>query len=198
MLDHNNQIEWFAVHTRHQHERTVSSVLEIKNFRTFLPTYRETRRWSDRQKAVSVALFPGYLFVNDARNRRLEILSAPGVSGIVSVQGVPAAIAHEEMEAVMRMTVSAENLRPHPFLKYGDLVEVIAGPLSGVRGALVEEKDGCRLVISIQMLGRSAAVTIDRPSVVAVSRHAGRSGKQENAQFNITETPAPGNRCRPT
>jgi transcription antitermination factor NusG len=197
MLDHNNQVEWFAVHTRHQHERTVSSVLGMKKFQTFLPTYRETRRWSDRRKAVSVPLFPGYLFVNDARTRRMEILSAPGVSGIVSVQGVPAVIPHEEMEAVMRMTACAENLRRHPFLKHGDLVEVIAGPLSGVRGALVLEKDECRLVISIQMLGRSAAVTIERTYVVAVSRNAELARKPETAQLDITKTPTPGYISRP-
>lgn len=158
--------DWFAVHTRYQHERFVESALAGKGFRTFLPTYKETRSWGDRRKVISSPLFPGYMFVSDARERKLDILTVPGACDIVSIQGIPAAIPQEEMETVMKVAACAEGLRPYPFLKQGDLVKVVSGPLAGIDGVLVKEKGGCWLVISIQLMGRSAAVAVDRDSIV--------------------------------
>lgn len=176
--------EWFAVHTRYQHERAVSSVLKAKGFQSFLPMYREVRCWADRKKVVWLPLFPGYLFVGDACARRIEILSVPGVCAIVSFQGVPAAIPGEEIEAVQRIIACPENLRPHPFLKNGDRVKVVAGPLAGVQGVMVEEKDEYHLVISIQIPGRSAAVAMDRFCVVPVSPTALVSREPEITRFD--------------
>lgn len=158
--------EWFAIHTRYQHERIVESGLAGKGFRTFLPTYKEIRSWGDRRKVISTPLFPGYMFASDARERRLDILTVPGACGVVSIQGIPAPIPQEDMETVMKVAACAESLRPHPFLRRGDMVKVISGPLSGIDGVLVKEKGGCWVVISIQLLGRSAAVAVDRRSVV--------------------------------
>jgi len=183
--------EWFAIHTRYQHERSVLSFLEAKGFRTFFPTYKEVRRWGDRKKVISLPLFPGYLFADDARARRIEILSAPGACAIVSFRGVPAAIPHEEMEALQRAAACAGNLRPYPYLKNGDIVLVTAGPLAGIYGAIVGEKDDCWLVISIQMLGRSAAVAIDRHYVSPASARAVTSREQEIASVNSADRESP-------
>ncbi|HUO35384.1 MAG TPA: UpxY family transcription antiterminator [Candidatus Acidoferrum sp.] len=190
-----NTQEWFAVHTRYQHERTVLSILQAKGFQTFLPTYKEVRRWRDRKKLISLPLFPGYLFVNDLRERRIEVLSAPGACAIVSFQGIPAAIPHEEMEAVQRIAANPEKLRPHPYLKNGDLVQVASGPLAGVYGMMVAEKDDCWLVISIQILGRSAAVAIDRHCVMPVSPGLRTSQGFETVSLSVASKAGPSPGC---
>jgi transcription antitermination factor NusG len=53
------------------------------------------------------------------------------------------------------------QVEPHPFLKYGDLVRIKSGPLEGIEGILVRKTRGIRLVLSVEMLSRSASVEVD-------------------------------------
>ncbi|HTV59517.1 MAG TPA: UpxY family transcription antiterminator [Verrucomicrobiae bacterium] len=185
------ETEWFAVHTRYQHEKCVESALKGKGLKTFLPTYKEIRQWGDRKKVISTPLFPGYIFASDAHERKFDILSAPGACAIVSVRGIPAAIPQEEMETVMRVAAFAENLQPHPFLRRGDVVRVIAGPLAGVEGALVSDKGKFWLVISVQLLGRSAAVAVERASVAPVHASGSAGREHEIARILFPESNQP-------
>ena len=49
---------WYAIYTRHQHEKMVDQVLTSKGFNTFLPLYVATHNWKDRTKKLSLPLFP--------------------------------------------------------------------------------------------------------------------------------------------
>jgi hypothetical protein len=55
-------------------------------------------------------------------------------------------------------------------LKRGDWVGVKCGPLEGIQGILVRKKNVYRLVLSVEMLGKSAAVEIDALLVERLSR----------------------------
>src|SRR6202046_5900919 len=70
---------WWALYTRHQHEKVVADMLSAKGFEVFLPLYDSIRRWKDRQKLLSLPLFPCYVFVRGGFDRRLPIISTPGV-----------------------------------------------------------------------------------------------------------------------
>lgn len=160
-LKHN----WYAVRTRHQHEKVVARILEYRDFEVFLPLYKARRRWVDRIKEISVPLFSGYLFVRDVRDRWLQILTAAGVSSVVGCGGQPAAIPVSEIEVVRRIVESTLRVEPHPFLKSGDWVRVKHGPLEGVEGILIRKKGIARLVLSVKLLGKSAAVEVDATHV---------------------------------
>jgi transcription antitermination factor NusG len=161
---------WNALHTRYQHEKKVEALLSAKGFQTFLPTYESTRRWKDRNKRGEEALFPGYLFVANASSEdRLRVVATPGVCAIVSVAGVPAAISNQEIETIRKTVSDPAKVEPHPYLNGGDLVEVQWGPLAGVKGTLIRKRDSYRLVVSVEILGRAAAVEIDASCVAKVS-----------------------------
>src|ERR1700733_736390 len=89
---------WYAIYTRHQHEKVVAENLSGKGFETFLPLYATSRRWKDRTKELSLPLFPCYVFLKGGLERRLQILTAPGIHGLVSCAGQPAAISSVEIE----------------------------------------------------------------------------------------------------
>ena len=162
--------QWSALHTRYQHERTVETLLVAKGFETFLPAYERVRRWKDRNKRIAEALFPGYLFVANVHDRRLQVLGTPGVCDLVSVAGIPATIPNQEIEAIRKSVADPSKVAPHPFLKGGDLLRIEWGPLAGVEGILVRAKDAFRLVVSIEILGRAAAVEIDAACVIKAFR----------------------------
>jgi transcription antitermination factor NusG len=154
-------MHWYALHTRCRHERMVATALLNKGFHVFLPSYESLHRWADRYKRVTLPLFPGYLFLADGIDRRIQILSTPGVHSILKVGDTPAAIPNDEIAAIRRMVESSLRVGPHPFLKEGDRVRIKSGPLVGLEGIVSRMKDALRLVVTVQLLGRSAAVEID-------------------------------------
>jgi transcription antitermination factor NusG len=169
---------------KHQHEATVARLLSAKGFEVFQPTYTEVRRWKDRNKVLKLPLFPGYVFFCRGLERRVDILSTPGVFSIVAFGDTVAEISNEEIDAIRRATLNQMAIQPHPFLAIGDRVRVARGPLAGVSGILQKQKDACRLVLSIELLGRSAAVEIDATIVERISvspRHLGAQTWTEQA-----------------
>jgi transcription antitermination factor NusG len=159
---------WCAVYTRHQHEKTVSEMLEAKGFEVFLPLYDSTRKWKDRRKVLSLPLFPCYVFVRGAIERRLPVLTTPGVHMIISRGERVATVPEDEIDAIRRTVDGHFRVEPHPFLRCGERVRVVRGSLEGVEGVLTRKKNLYRLVLSVEMLAQSVAVEIDAMDVVPV------------------------------
>ena len=171
---------WWALYTRHQHEKTVSDILTAKGFEVFLPLYDSVRRWKDRKKVLSLPLFPCYVFVRGDLHRRLHVVTTPGVHMVLRRGEQVAIIPDLEIEAIQRAVNGRLAVEPHPFLQCGDRVRVKRGSLEGVQGILVRKKGLHRLVLSVDMLAQSVAVEIDvidvEPLAPGVSAAAGIQG----------------------
>lgn len=152
---------WYALKVRTRSEVFVGKCLFHKSYETFVPTYPEAKEYSDRIKKVESALFPGYIFCRLDPERRLPILTTPGVEYIVGPDREPQEIPEAEIDGIMR-AVKDGNAKPWPYLKAGDRVRVKLGAFAGVEGLLVSEKGTDRLVLSVTMLRRSVAVEMDR------------------------------------
>jgi transcription antitermination factor NusG len=152
---------WYAIYTRHHHEKTVARILTYKGFETLLPVYQSAQRWKDRTKLILLPLFPCYVFLKGGLERRLDIMTTPGINALVSSAGQPAGIPPAEIDAIRRTVESGSRVEPHPFLKCGEWVRVKCGPLQGIQGILVRKKNLYRLVLSVEMLGKAAAVEVD-------------------------------------
>lgn len=151
---------WWALYTRHQHEKVVAEMLSTKGFEVFLPLYESTRLWKDRRKVLSLPLFPCYLFVRGGLDRRLQVVSTPGVHMILYRGEQIAMIPATEIEAIQRAVTGPYRVEPHPFLKCGMHVRIIRGALEGVEGILTRKKNLCRLVLSVDMLAQSVGVEV--------------------------------------
>ncbi len=168
MAETHSPHSWYALYTRHQHEKSVHQVLTGKGFEAFLPLYTAAHQWKDRIKRVSLPLFPCYVFVRGPLVQWLPVLSTPGVHMVVGCAGKPATIADGEVDAIRRVIESPMKVEPHPFLKCGDRVRVTAGVLRGLEGILVRKKNWCKILLSIEMLQRSVAVEVDAAMVQRV------------------------------
>lgn len=139
----------------------MSQLLCAKEIEQYLPVYKTRRAWSDRVRELELPIFPGYVFCRVPLTARSLVLATRGVVGIAGTQNQPIPINEEEIQAVRKMVESQSSVGPWPFLKAGERVRVIRGPLRGVEGILLKSKDFHRLVISITLLGRSVASEID-------------------------------------
>src|SRR5438045_9743613 len=112
-----SQLDWYAIYTRHQHEKTVARILTSKGFETLLPLYSVAHRWKDRTKLLSLPLFPCYVFLKGGAERRLDIMTTPGIHALVSTGGQPGAIPKVEIGTIRRAMKSGAHGGTHPTAK---------------------------------------------------------------------------------
>lgn len=156
---------WYAIHIRAKHEKHVAKHLEGQGIPTFLPLVNEIHRWSDRNKTVQVPLFSCYAFVNliPVPELRAKIILTEGVLRFVgsAARGEGTAIPDSEIESVRTLVQSTARYSACPFLNIGQRVRVRGGSLDGIEGILVARNGSRTLVISVEPIQRSLAVSID-------------------------------------
>jgi len=166
---------WHVLYTRHQHEKAAAHILSSKGFEVFLPLYWTVHRWKDRDKQLWLPLFPCYVFLRGGLERRLDIMTTPGIHMLITSGGDPAVVSDEEICTVHQLVAKVQRVEPHPFLRSGDWVRVKSGPLMGVEGILVRKKNVFRLVVSVEILGKSAAAEVDACTVERINPPQARS-----------------------
>jgi len=166
---------WYAVWSRSRHEKTVASALNNVGVPTFLPLVTEMHRWSDRQKSVDVPLFPGYVFVQIPKSpeAQLRVLKTSGVVQFVGNRQGAMPIADAEMDQVRTVMGQRISCSPYPFLQIGQRVRIRGGALDGIEGILVGRNSASKLVISIELIQRSLAVSVYNFDVEPVGRYIG-------------------------
>jgi transcription antitermination factor NusG len=154
--------QWFALRVQSRCEKVIAAVARNKGFEEFLPLHQHRRRWSDRLKAIDIPLFPGYLFCRLDPQRRMPLLTIPGVLHFVGIGKIPSPIEDTEIAAIQIAAGSGISTEPWPFLEVGQRVRLEDGPLAGLEGILVETPNRQRVVVSVTLLKRSVAVAIER------------------------------------
>jgi transcription antitermination factor NusG len=139
----------------------------MRNVENFLPTMRQLSQWTDRKKEIEVPLFAGYCFARFSLVDRLPVLQSQGVVRVVGSGGRPEPIPDVEIESLRKLISSSSDYDCCSYLREGMIVEVVRGPLQGVKGRLVREARPCRLVLSISLIQRAVSIEIDAASVAA-------------------------------
>jgi transcription antitermination factor NusG len=161
---------WFALYTCANHEKRVATHLQSRKVDHFLPLYSSVRRWKDRRIRLQLPLFPGYIFVRLALTERLRVLEVPGAVRLVGFNGQPYALPKDEIEVLRKGNLEQLRIEPYPYLTVGSRVRIKQGPLVGMEGILVRKNKVHRVVLSLDVIARSAAVEVDASDVERVSR----------------------------
>ncbi|WP_447987462.1 UpxY family transcription antiterminator [Nitrospira sp. Nam74] len=165
-----NTPRWYALRTRSRAEKLVRDQVAQRGMEPFLPSITRVSQWKDRRKRIELPLFNGYCFARFSMDQRLLILQCPGVVEIIgSALGRPEPIPDSEIMAVQKIISSRQPYDAHPHLEQGTMVEVIRGPLIGIQGKLLKKSEGCRLVITINLIGQGASVHIDASDIAPIT-----------------------------
>ncbi len=157
-----DKFHWYAIYTRCHHERATNKILTDAGINTFLPEILVPSKRRDRKKLIKRPLFPNYLFVqlNNLRESWLRVYRTYGVVRICG-NGRPTPIPDEDINSIKIFVESDRNIYPLSFLVVGSKVRVVSGPLAGAIGVLTkEDHKKRRLVVSIELMGQSVAVTL--------------------------------------
>jgi transcription antitermination factor NusG len=159
--------EWYALYTRSRFEKKMLTELTDRSVEVFLPMREIISRWKDRKKRIWIPLFPGYIFVNhiDTADNRYRILNIPGAVRFVGNEGHAEPIPEEQIQHVRRFLECSISIDPYPYMQVGTRVEVIAGPLKGIHGILVEKRGRFRFVLQVDLIRQAVSVEIDASDV---------------------------------
>jgi transcription antitermination factor NusG len=154
-------LRWVAIQIRYRFEKKVAVQLSQKNLEVYLPLRTEHHSWSDRDKAITIPLFPGYAFVHVDQTREAwqGVLQTAGLLGFVSFGGVVAAVPAKQIEDLQLLLQQKVRFSLHPFVDVGQRVRIRGGCLHGLEGMLTQ-KDRGKLVVSIGAIQRSLSIEL--------------------------------------
>ncbi|MCL4482447.1 MAG: UpxY family transcription antiterminator [Bacteroidetes bacterium] len=163
-------LNWYAIYVHSRAEKKVHTELTLIGIESFLPLQRKLRQWSDRKKWVEIPLISGYVFVRITRKHYDTVLQIDNVMQYVRFEGKAAIIRDQDIEILKRMLgqsdleveITSEELQP------GMLVEIIAGPMMGVKGELVSFRGNNKVALRIPPLGFTVLVESPEKNLVVV------------------------------
>ncbi len=162
-------LSWFAVQVTPGKEKQVSDNLQMKGYKCLLPIQQTRRKTPCGVKEVRAPLFAGYLFCQlDLSHNRMPMLTTPHVRTLVTFGGAPTPLRDAEVKTIQRVVETGVVAQSWPYLREGNPVELVSGPLAGLRGLLVSFKEDSHLVVAVEMLQRSIAVKI-HPECITIS-----------------------------
>lgn len=170
-LSNKNTKHWYAVYTRSRAEKKVVAELNAAEIECFLPFQKKLRQWKDRKKWVEMPLLPGYCFVHINRFDYDRVLQTSNVVCYITFEGKAAVVRDEQIEALQTMLrqndfeveITHENFTP------GKKVEIISGPLIGLRGELNQVRGKHKFMIRIEQLDKSFVVEVPANQITAIS-----------------------------
>jgi transcription antitermination factor NusG len=160
------QKAWYAVYTNSRAEKRVSDRIGELGIETFLPLQKTLRQWSDRKKVIEKPLISSYVFVNIFPREYFAVRKIDGVVKFIMIEGKPVPIPEAQLNNLRILCGSdAEVEISADVYEKGDLVEVIVGSLTGLRGELIRVGRKHKVVIRIIQPGMNLTVDIKANSI---------------------------------
>jgi transcriptional antiterminator RfaH len=155
---------WYATYAQPQSEARAERELRQQGFDVFLPLCRRLRRHARRSEMVLRPLFPRYLFVaiDLATQRWRAVNGTRGVVQLVRQGDRPAPLPAGVVEA-LRARADGSGAVPLDALSMfepGRKLLVTAGPFAGHTGKYETMTSDERVILLLELLGRSVEVAV--------------------------------------
>ncbi len=161
-------MNWFAVYTKAKAEDLVSYKLGEVGIETYVPKLRITKYIKKRYREITEPLFPCYLFARFEPLTHLWMIKyTRGVRRVVGdKEGKPWPVGDEIIDFIRSNEKDGYIRLGLDDATDGDIVEIIEGPLKGLRGIFKQRLSGKeRVVILLNAIEYQAKVVIDKVSL---------------------------------
>lgn len=163
---------WYALHTRSRFEQKVYEGLCGKSFEAFYPKVQVMSRRKDRRKKILIPMLPGYVFVRSLMvpENYHQIIKTVGVVRMISFRGEPIPAEDQEIHSLMILDGTDRTVQNRAFMRKGERVMIMEGPLKGLVGFYLRHKGKSdKVVVSVELLQRSLEVEIEDWALERVS-----------------------------
>lgn len=153
---------WTAAQTHFGEEQRAAHHVEKQDFEYYLPEMLTATARGDRRELM----FPGYIFVRVAAHWR-ALASTKGIFRLFMCGESPTRIPEHEISYLRSCEDERGFVQPLPPLSVGDrvLAREGAGAFEGALGVVREMTTRNRVLVLLNLLGRSVQVELDRKVV---------------------------------
>jgi transcriptional antiterminator RfaH len=170
---------WYVLKSKPNKEDFVCQQLSGKELDYFFPCYSVIP--VNPRSRTRRAYFPGYIFVKidlDALDHPL-IQWMPGAVGLVSFDGIPAAVSDALIQALRsRVKTDASTHRMERSFSAGDKVEVLSGPFKGYEGLFDTSISGTERVRILIELIRGRPIKLELTSKSYIQKVKQKTGNK--------------------
>jgi len=152
-------MQWYVIHTKPRQEQRALENLQRQGFEAWLPMIELEKVRRSRLTKVTEPMFSRYLFIrlDTTQTNWSPIRSTLGVSKLVSFGNVPAAVP----DALIDMLRESPPLTPQRLMNPGDEVQLVDGPLRGLRGIYQQHDGEARAMVLIELLSQPQTIQIE-------------------------------------
>ena len=150
---------WYVAHTKPRCEKKLLQFCERKAIAATLPCYRSAHKYRGKTVVFRKPLFPGYVFLQMAREQRNTVLQSDHVANLLDVHDQE--LFARQLHEVMLALETDLEIRLAPTIGEGARVKIKSGPLRGVEG-WVEKRYGMSVVLlRLDFISQAAAVKME-------------------------------------
>ena len=149
--------KWFVLYTKPQQELKIVDELSKIGIRSFCPTIKMIKQYSDRKKKIEKPLIPSYIMVYIEESERKSVFSIPGIVRYLFWLGKPATVNENEINIMKKHLEGVYSSISISKLICGQLYKITEGPLTGKTGKIVEMKKN-KVKLELTSLGITAVL----------------------------------------
>ncbi len=156
---HEGTARWWVLHTRPRAEKALARKFMGRGIPFFLPLYERRWRGRDRRFQSYVPLFPGYVFLHGDGETRRTALETNLVANVLSV--VDQRQLHADLVRVNHLLNSGWPVTQEGQLPPGTPVEIVQGPMAGLKGKVIRQGKNLRFFVEVRFLQQGVSVELE-------------------------------------
>ena len=163
LLERGEGERWMPAYCKPRTEKVVADYCARHGIPCYLPLLRQQRRYQRRTVEVFLPMFRGYVFARLGQENRPLFLECHRIVHLVEVDDAQAGALVAELRDLRRLELAQETveLEVMPEIRPGTVVTIADGPLRGTAGIVETRKGKTRVIVNIELLGRSVVAEMD-------------------------------------
>jgi len=162
-----NEKLWTPIRTKPRQEKKLTRYCAANNIPYYLPLIQKNHRYGNKKATFFSPMFSGYVFCRIDEDLFSKLQLSNAVVYKIPVDRYVEQTLIQELKLIRafeRMSNSCE-IEICPELITGTPVEISQGPFQGISGIVQSRKNKLMLIVSIELLGQTAAVEISAADI---------------------------------
>lgn len=175
MINHLSATEerWFAIYTKYKCEKYVAERLGQKGIAAYVPLRTQVKKYKSGMKRREMPLVNCYVFVKIKKQEYVRVLETEYVMSFIKQRKNIISIPEKEIDLLKMIVGEIENVQSTEIkFEQGDLVEIVGGNLTGIRGTLANKEGNHRFVVQLSTIGLQLEMVIDKSNLRLLKKRA--------------------------
>ena len=165
ILPEKDDQKWNVIHTKPQCEKKLADFLKSRKIIYYLPLYDSERVYQHRRVVFTKPLFPGYIFSCFNMDEKFNILNSGYAVRLIKVPNQNELL--NDLYWIYQSRQEKLELEQNEWFESGWYVEIIDGPMKGMRGTVQSQTRLSEVILNVNILKQSVKLKLN-PSHVKV------------------------------